>query len=169
MRSWTSNVDEQQITEIIRQAARIVEQARVTERLQPCAFRVAAEALLYGAPGRPIHAEAAQGPPTEVAGRAINEFLATLRPRAHTERFLAMAYYLLQEQGQLTFSVRDVHKLYTLARERRPKNAAAIANQCAKRGLLADTGRKLDGLKEWQITKTGEALVEQLLSKSKQR
>lgn len=163
-------MDEQQITEIIRQAARIVEEASVAERLEPSAFRVAAEALLQGAIGRDATDTARpMGLPGGLPGQAINEFLATLALSAHTDRFVAMAYYLLREQSQLTFSVRDVQQLYTLARERRPRNPAAIAGQCAKRGLFAETGGKLDGLKEWQITKTGEAHVEELLSKSSQR
>jgi hypothetical protein len=162
-------VDEQQITEIIRQAARIVEEAKVTEQLGPCAFRVAAEALLQGAIGEYAGLETRSAPKAELLeGVAVNQFLVGIALRSHVDRFVAIAYYLLHSKGQLTFNVRDLEEVYTLARDRKPKNFAAIASQCAGRGLFTEAGEKLDSLKGWQITKTGEAHVRGLVSDSPQ-
>ncbi len=162
-------MQEEQMSEILRRAARIVGSAELGDRLEPVAFRVVAETLIEEEKGDYGAIEAGLGAKTErLEGLAINEFLASLALASHTDRFVAIAYYLLHSRGQMTFNTRHLQDMYTLAREPKPKNFAAGAAQCATRGLLTESGRKLDDLKEWQITKTGEEHIEQLSSKSPQ-
>lgn len=162
-------MEDEQISDILRRAASIAGSAGLSDGLEPVAFRVVVETLLQEAKGDygMIEGEAVRKR-DRLKGVAINEFLAGLAPRSHTDRFLGIAYYLLHSRNELTFNIRHLEKAYILAREPKPKNFAAIAAESARRGFFTETGDKLDGLKEWQITKTGEAHVEQLLSKAHQ-
>jgi hypothetical protein len=163
-------MQEQDVTDILRRAARIVASAGLADALEPVAFRIVVDTLIQEAKGNYGAIQPSRsGKADLLEGLAINEFLAELAVRSHTDRFVAIAYYLLHSKGQLTFSVRHLQEGYTLAREPKAKNFAAIAGQCASRGFFTETGAKLDDLKEWQITKTGEAHVEQLMSKSAER
>lgn len=163
-------MEDEQMSDILRRAAGIVRRAELGDGLEPVAFRVVVETLVQEAKGDYGVIEAGPSPKGErLEGLAINEFLVRLTLRSHTDRFVAIAYYLLHSRNQLTFNIQHLQDVYTLAREPKTKNFAAIAAECARRGFFTETGGKLDGLKEWQITKTGEAHVEQLLSKAEQR
>ncbi len=158
-------MEDKTISDVLQRAARIVKDAGLEERFEPVAFGAVAELLLRAEGGEPLAAVE----PLHRAGRlkegeAINEFLRRLNLKSHPDRIVAIAFYLLHNQGQLTFNVNHLEEAYTLAREVKPKNFADVAGACAKKGFFTETGRKLDGLKEWQITKTGEAYVEGLMN-----
>jgi len=160
-------MEDKALSAILKRAAGVVKDAKLEERLEAAAFQAVVEVLLRaeGEGWVGVKEGIARGP--EVAlGEAINEFLVRLDLKSHTDRFVAVAYYLLHRKGQLTLNIRHLEQAYTLARETKPKNFSDVAGWCAKRGFFAETGAKVEGLKEWQITKTGEAYVgEELLKK----
>jgi hypothetical protein len=158
-------MEEKTIGDVLQRAERIVKDAGLEERLEPVAFGAVAELLLRAEGGEGLAAVGALRRVGRVQeGEAINEFLRRLNLKSHSDRAVTIAYYLLHSQGQLTFNVNHLEDAYTLAREVKPKNFADVAGACAKKGFFTATGHKLDGLKEWQITKTGEVYVEELMN-----
>lgn len=159
-------MDEKELIDILRRAQSIVQKAKMDEVFAASAFEVAAYHLLGGKPI--VAAKAMEGaerfaPVDE--GMAINEFLLRLNISSHVERSVAIAYYLLHVKKQLTFTSRDLDEWYGLAREAKPTNFSDVVTRGARRGFFVDTGEEHEGVKVWQITRTGEAFVEKELMK----
>lgn len=91
----------------------------------------------------------------------IAEFLASLRHvDSHPSRVVAIAYYYEKRQPGHGITTRDLIDAYQRARIKRPQNFPDVIASCMRRGYLVEAGRR-DGMKVWQITSTGERLIEQ--------
>jgi|GEM_PF-1081124 len=103
-------------------------------------------------------AAAARQPDTSMQ---IAEFLASLRHvDSHPSRVVAIAYYHEKRQPGYGITTRDLIDAYQRARIKRPQNFPDVIASCMRRGYLVEAGRR-DGMKVWQITSTGERLIEQ--------
>jgi hypothetical protein len=106
------------------------------------------------------HFEAAP-PPATVKKESAKEFLLKKNIRSETQKVLALAYYAERHGGLTSFNVPDLEAAFRAAREKLPKNMNDAVNKNVARGLLMEADQKKDSKKAWQLTATGERLVEQ--------
>ena len=75
--------------------------------------------------------------------------------KTHFDRFLAIMVYLREKEAQATVSTADIGRMYDKARWRKPANMADVFAKGADRIYFAEADADDDGLKLWQMTRTG--------------
>lgn len=148
-------VDDDQIVQVIDRARALSEE--LPEPFRSLTYRVLLEAFLRGTSQRTV---ADAGPPPELAGVELEEFLASKKKvRTHTDRVVAIAYYHYRTSGGSGVTTKDLLDAYTRSRERKPQNFPDVISACVRRGHVVESERR-DGMKSWTITRTGEQYVE---------
>lgn len=112
-------------------------------------------------PGSPVTITTGEIRPA--VGTTLSEFVRNLKAAQHTDIVLGMAYYLLMQQSQSSFTSGDIYQLY--AESRLPKtnvNLAIIGN--IRKGLVTERPDRKNGLKSFAITPSGEEYIEKLLT-----
>lgn len=146
-------MERKNIPDLVRQAIDLV--GDVDEPYRSIAFGVIFEKLLE---------ESRILKPSEAReALQLEEFLASLNLRSHTDRCVAIGYYLLHSEEELYFNTKDIIEAYTLSRMPRPTNPTNVADWCAKKGYYTTAISKKEGLKAWSITRKGEEYVKQNL------
>lgn len=75
----------------------------------------------------------------------MREFVQQIDPGPHTERALAIAYYLEQYQGQENFSSHDIEEGYRTCRVQKPANMSDTVGVLEEKGWAMDDGKQDDG------------------------
>lgn len=76
----------------------------------------------------------------------------------HYERFLAATVYLMEQEGIKAVNTGHVGKMYEKARWKKPANMADVFAKAAEKVYFVEAPQEMveeDGLKMWQITRTG--------------
>jgi hypothetical protein len=155
-------MDKAEIRQVLLDAAELAEV--VDERYRPAAFRFAAERLAV----TPVSAAASSAAVVPLHGelssvqRAVNEVLAGLRDRSHTDKFEAIIFHSLTSEGAESLTIEAILSAYAMSRMARPTNPSDIIAKCARRGHVTE-GSRVDGQKTWRLTASGERYVRQLL------
>jgi hypothetical protein len=92
--------------------------------------------------------------------QSAKEFLLTKSIKADTQKVLALAYFLEQEEGLASFNVPDLERAFRAAREKLPTNLNDAVNKNIARGFLMEAKEKKDSKKAWHLTSTGERFVQ---------
>jgi len=91
----------------------------------------------------------------------MREFVNDVDPGAHTERALAIAYYLDQYQGQENFTSTDIEEGYRTCRVQKPANMSDVLAGLEEQGWVMDDGE--DGQARLRrLTTTGLAKIEEV-------
>jgi hypothetical protein len=154
------------------------ETLRAAEEIAQCvsapyrvpAFEVAARALLLDEKGRRTAAgvsnisgqEAGVVAANGDVPESVNEMLAQIRSRPHTDRFEAVVFHGLKRQGLESVTTDDILAAYSATRMSRPVNASDVIAKCFRKGHITE-GERRDGQRTWRLTGSGERYVEQLL------
>jgi len=91
---------------------------------------------------------------------SAKEFMLSKSLKSETQKVLALAYFLEQEEGLTSFNVSDLESVFRSAREKLPKNMNDAVNKNIARGFLMGASEKKESKKAWQLTSTGERFVE---------
>lgn len=154
------------IVETLREAEELA--SAVSEPFRVKAFEVVALRLLQGEPrGEERHASPRNGASSSVGEmalpQAVNELLAGLRNRAHTDRFIAVIYHSLKQGGPEALTTDEILSGYQASRMSRPSNPSDVIAKCFRKGHVTEDARR-DGQKSWRLTGSGEHYVEQLIA-----
>jgi hypothetical protein len=160
-------MDKEQIGAALRTAEEIV--ASVSEPFRVVAYHAVASRLLADQPAVEQVQMGAQSVGNEPAAVAIgdlpdsvNELLAILKNRPHTDRFTAVTYHAFKRRGLESITTEEILDGYELCRMSKPSNSSDVVAKCFRKGHLRN-GERRDGSKTWQLTGTGEKHVERLL------
>lgn len=96
---------------------------------------------------------------------ALNEFLASRKPKSHKDRVLLVAYYCLHSKNEPVTRA-EIDEAYTLARTARPQNLSDAIAKCVAKGYLMGHPVGKEGKRAWQITDTGEKYLEEQATKA---
>lgn len=96
---------------------------------------------------------------------ALNEFLASRKPKSHKDRVLLVAYYYLHSKNEPVTRA-EIDEAYTLARMARPQNLSDMIGKCIAKGYLMEHPAEKEGKKAWHITQTGEKYLEEQATKA---
>lgn len=151
-------MDKDQFLQKVNEAVEIAN--AVDERWRPIVFRVALERLLAAEQPAPAHAPTAPSRP-EVAPQ-LNEFLASLALRSHTDTVEAMLYHALHHGATDRLTANEIAEAYAQTRRPRPRNLSDVVGDCIRRGHVIDAPERKGGRRSWQITPSGERYVEGL-------
>jgi hypothetical protein len=94
---------------------------------------------------------------------AVSEFVKNLKADQQTDVVLGMAFYLLRERKQDSFTSGDIYRLY--AESRLPKtnvNLAIIGN--IRKGFVMERSERKNGLKLFSVTPSGEEYIDKTLA-----
>jgi hypothetical protein len=91
---------------------------------------------------------------------SAKEFLMTKVVKTELQKVLVFAYYLERQETLTSFNVSDLEGVFRAARERLPKNMNDAVNKNIARGYLMEAVEKKGAKKAWNLTSTGERLVE---------
>ena len=91
---------------------------------------------------------------------SLKEFILDKGPENTRETTLAVSYYLEMNDGVAPFNVQDLERSFRSAKIPPPKNINDMVNKNVQRGLLMEAAEKKNGRKAWEITATGERVVE---------
>lgn len=92
------------------------------------------------------------------------EFLLGKKITTETQKALALVYYLERYQSMESFNVSDLVDIFSLAKEKPPKNPNDVVNKNIAQGFIFEVKEKKDNKKAWTLTATGEKFVENELS-----
>ena len=137
----------------------------VSEPYRIAAFRIAARSLLGGQADvvEPTHAGAAeQRESGEASHETVNELLATLGECSHRDRFVAIIYHGLRQDGRDGLTNDEILEGYGVARIPRPANPSDVIAKCARRGHLME-GPRRDSHRTWRITQTGQRYIREMI------
>ncbi|MBN1681315.1 MAG: hypothetical protein JW966_13615 [Anaerolineae bacterium] len=73
---------------------------------------------------------------------------------SHRKRFVAIAVYCYRTSGQVHFDTHNMIEMYNKARWEKPTNPADIIAKAANSRFFEVSSTE-NGLKKWQLTKTG--------------
>jgi hypothetical protein len=141
----------------------------VSEPYRVKAFEVLASEMIRGDADREPERRAgasngAHSPDGERAlPAAVNELLADLRNRPHTDRFTAVIYHSLKQGGPEALTTDEILSGYHATRMSRPSNPSDVIAKCFRKGHVTEDARR-EGQKTWRLTGSGERHVEQLLA-----
>lgn len=71
----------------------------------------------------------------------MREFVNDVNPETHTERALAIAYYLDQYQGQENFTSKDIEEGYRTCRVQKPANMSDVLADLEAQESAMDDGK----------------------------
>ncbi|MBI1991693.1 MAG: hypothetical protein HYY90_04240 [Candidatus Omnitrophica bacterium] len=114
-------------------------------------------------------AEATGAParPEDVQGKqwSMTEFLRKIGAKKHPHKILAMGYYIEKIRGQAPFTRAQIIEAYKQAKEpySRETNVYRDFGRCEQRGWLMEAEIIKEGEKTFQVTSTGERLIEEQL------
>lgn len=91
---------------------------------------------------------------------SIKEFINQKKPRSGRELTLTVGYFLEHHEGNAPFSVQDLEQGFRSGKVPPPKNINDMVNKNIRAGFFMESKEKKDGRKAWEVTATGEALVE---------
>jgi hypothetical protein len=140
----------------------------VAEAYKVAAFQEIVRASLMEAPSRrasdsvPVTASTRRVAPAEIP-ESVNEVLALLKDKPHTDRFEAVIYHALKRDGREAIPTDEILAAYSVTRMSRPANPSDVIAKCARRGHVRPGGVS-DGQKTWSLTGLGERHVESLLA-----
>lgn len=136
----------------------------VPEMYRTTAFRIAAEALLRGrsAEVRDQPGSAAERGESPHPPQAVNETLALVRNRSHTDKFKVILFHALNTEGVEEVPLERVLAAYSSGRIARPANPSDIIGKCMGSGHVTEGGRQ-DSHRTWRLTGSGQRYVEELL------
>ena len=90
---------------------------------------------------------------------SIREFLNSKKPRTGVDKTLAICYYLEKYENIVPFNKNDVEEAFKRAKEKTPANINDAIYKNIKKGFIMEVGKK-EGLKAYQLTRSGEEYVE---------
>lgn len=92
----------------------------------------------------------------------MREFVKEFAPSTHTERALAIAYYLEQKQGQDNFTSKDIEQGYRTCREQKPANMSDVLAGLEDNSWAMDDGK--DGQTRLRrLTAKGLSVIEEVV------
>ena len=118
-----------------------------------------------GSRKRPTNGAVASDPPAtlETLPESVNELLATIRSKPHTDRFEAVLFHALRSQGQETLTTDEILAAYAASRLPRPVNASDVIAKCFRKGQIT-AGTPRENQKTWRLTGSGERYIEGVLA-----
>jgi hypothetical protein len=91
------------------------------------------------------------------------ELFAKLKPGSDAEKALGAGFLLSVHQGLTEFTSEHLKNALKQAKVGLPENVSQAMITNAKRGLMEELGKKLEGRKCWSLTQTGVQHVDSLL------
>ena len=88
----------------------------------------------------------------------LRAFVDGCSPNSHTERALAIGYYLDVMSADGSFTIHDIIEGYHACREPEPSNPSDVVGRAGEAGWLMKDGRQ-DGLQQWRVTAEGERKI----------
>ncbi len=155
-------MNKQDITQMFIEAKELV--SGIEEQYRGLALKVVFRWLLDQSlgPVQPASSPAAAAVPPSMA---LNEFLASTKPKPHKDLVLRIAqYYLKFKKEPVTRA--EFKEAYSLARRSPPQNRSDIIAKCARKGYLMVYPSRKEGKEAWQITQTGEKYLEEHVAKA---
>lgn len=95
--------------------------------------------------------------------QSAKEFLMTKQVKTDTQKVVALAYFLENQERLTSFNVSDLEAIFRSAREKLPKNMNDAVNKNIARGFLMEASERKNSKKAWHLTATGEKFVEDKL------
>lgn len=156
-------LDRQHIRNLVDEAATATE--GLDEPLRTAAFQTVLGWLLSEAPGSTSPTagspNVASTPSSPVApALSVNEFIASVSIRSHTDRIIAILYYNLRHRANDRMTREELLDTYARLRERRPANISDLIAKNIRKGYVIDSPEDKDGRHAWQITPAGERYIE---------
>ena len=96
---------------------------------------------------------------------SIKEFLMTKQLDDDVKRTLAIAYFIENIEKTRPFNSDDLKKSFRLAKIQQPSNINDKINMNIRAGRIMEAEEKKESKKAWELTATGEAFIENELSK----
>lgn len=106
-------------------------------------------------------------PPAIEKKLSIKEFILSKNPTNDIQKTLAIGYYLEKYEGLSSFNVKDLEKGFHDAKESAPENINYKVIINIQKGYMMESKEKKDDLKAWNLTNSGEKLVENNFEKEK--
>lgn len=106
-------------------------------------------------------------PPTLEKKLSIKEFILSKNPKNDIQKTLAIGYYFEKYEGMSAFNVKDLENGFHDAKETAPENINYKVIKNIKKGYMMESKEKKDNLKAWNLTNSGEKLVESNFEKEK--
>lgn len=100
------------------------------------------------------------GPPVDAS--ELRSFVEGTHPSSHTERALAIGYYLDFYMGEDAFTVNDIDDGYTECRLQTPSNTSDVLGRAEGNGWLLRTGSE-GRTTLWRVSADGQDLIERKL------
>jgi len=100
------------------------------------------------------------GPPVDAS--SLRPFVESTDPSSHTERALAIGYYLDFYMGEADFTVGDIEEGYTECRLQPPSNPSDVLGRAENNGWLVKTGSEGRTIL-WRVSAEGQRLIESKL------
>jgi hypothetical protein len=91
---------------------------------------------------------------------SVKEFLLTKKPEGDVQKTLAIGYYIEKQKEFDKFNVKDLENTFREARESIPDNINDKVNKNIASGYMMIAKEKKDNCKAWNLTSTGERVVE---------
>ena len=92
--------------------------------------------------------------------QVIGELFSEKRPGSEVEKVVTAGYYLESVEGLSGFNVDDLQRCFVQAKERRPRNLNDAIYKGIRKGFVVELPEKKEGKKTWQLTRTGEEVVQ---------
>ncbi|TSC91410.1 MAG: Uncharacterized protein CEN90_539 [Parcubacteria group bacterium Licking1014_17] len=96
---------------------------------------------------------------------SIKEFLMTKKVDDDVKRTLVIAYFIEHMENIMPFNTDDLKKAFRLAKIPLPLNINDKINMNIRGGRIMEAEEKKDSKKAWELTATGENIVETELTK----
>jgi len=157
------------IIEWLKNAQEIVNEAGISEEYKQAAFQKAFDSLASNSVQIKNASESKQSiepitsPISEV--KTFAGFLRQTTSKSHADKILAIIYFYVKSLNKITFTKEDIEKTYQESFLPKSKNTSAEIIGLIKRGLVMNTGEKIDGKKSFKITLAGMNFVEEELMK----
>lgn len=91
---------------------------------------------------------------------SIKEFILLKKPKGDVEKTLVIGYYLEKHAGLSSFNAKDLEDGFEQAKEGTPANINYKAIKNIQKGFFKEVKEKKDELKAWNLTNSGERVVE---------
>lgn len=98
---------------------------------------------------------------------SIKEFILSKDPKNVAQKTLAIGYYLEKYEGLSSFNVKDLERGFHDAKESAPENVNHKVILNIQKGYMMESKEKKDNLKAWNLTNSGEKLIEDYFEKTK--
>ena len=91
---------------------------------------------------------------------SIQEFILLKKPKSDVEKTLVIGYYLEKHASLSSFNAKDLESGFEQAKEGTPDNINYKVIKNIQKGLFREVKEKKDDLKAWNLTNSGERVVE---------